>query len=336
MTRLGLIARADNRGLGQQTWAVYRNLQPAKTLVVDCPSEKPLQLRLERFPDAQVCHGFPTSEDIKRFIDGVDVVYTAETGYGLHLWQQCDTAGVRSVLHANYEFWETTDTPTVLVAASLWNLDRYPAGTQYLPVPIETDRFPLTAKPKTAKQFLHVVGRPAIRDRNGTLDLLQALQHVQTPISLTITCQEPGYVNGLIDQYRITIPDRITLTIDSTDAENYWDKYRGVDAMVLPRRFGGLCLPANEGIGAGIPVIMPDIDPNNRWLPPCWLVKASEAGRFMAKQPVQYYRTDPRELADRIDQFASDSTLYGHAIVEALEIRNELRWSALKPRYLEL
>ena len=47
--RLGLIARADNRGLGQQTWAVQRNLQPAKTMVVDCPSMQPLQLHLDRF-----------------------------------------------------------------------------------------------------------------------------------------------------------------------------------------------------------------------------------------------------------------------------------------------
>jgi hypothetical protein len=53
----GLIARADNRGLGQQTWAVFRNLKPAKTMVVNCHSEQPLKLRLDRFPNATVVDG---------------------------------------------------------------------------------------------------------------------------------------------------------------------------------------------------------------------------------------------------------------------------------------
>ena len=33
--KLGLIARADNTGLGMQTWEFYRAMKPEKTLVVD-------------------------------------------------------------------------------------------------------------------------------------------------------------------------------------------------------------------------------------------------------------------------------------------------------------
>ena len=31
---------------------------------------------------------------------------------------------------------------------------------------------------------------------------------------------------------------------------NYWDAYDGYDALVLPRRYGGLCLPVQEGMAA--------------------------------------------------------------------------------------
>jgi hypothetical protein len=72
--RLGLIARADNRGLGQQTWAVQRNLHPAKTMVVDCPSMQPLQLHTDRFPGAHIVRGLPTEVDYAQFLEGINAL----------------------------------------------------------------------------------------------------------------------------------------------------------------------------------------------------------------------------------------------------------------------
>ena len=328
---LGLIARADNRGLGQQTWAVYRNLKPAKTLVVDCPSAMPLKMRFDRFPDAHIVHGLPTRDDIARFCDGLDAVYTAETGYGHDIWH----AGVKTVLHANYEFWDTTDDPTVLAIPTLWHVDDFPDPV-HLPVPIETDRLAVENHPATAQHFLHVVGRPAIHDRNGTLDLLQALQHVKSPITMTVTCQQPGYVGGLINDYSIRIPSHVLLNVESGDFENYWDAYHHIDAMILPRRFGGLCLPAQEAVGAGIPVIMPNISPNNTWLCQAWLTDAEVAGEFRAKQHITYYRTDPHVLAEKIDQLATDEDFYQHSLCMAGNLRQAMSWEALAPRYREL
>jgi len=333
--RLGLIARADNRGLGQQTWAVQRNLQPAKTMVVDCPSMQPLQLHLDRFPGAQLVRGLPTEYDYAQFCESLDVVYTAETGYG-DLWSVSQRMGVKTVLHANYEFLDPRDQPTVWAAPSLWNFDRFPAGATHLPVPIETDRFPVTKKPLTATRFLHVVGRPAVHDRNGTFDLLQALQHVTATITVTITCQLPGYVAGLISDYQIRTPDNVTLVLDSADHVDYWTIYDNQHAMILPRRFGGLCLPANEAVGSGIPVIMPDIDPNNTWLPKAWLTDSMMSGDFRAKQHIFVYRTDPKVLAAKIDQLATDEDFYGHSTWKASELRKYLSWETLTPEYLKV
>jgi len=333
--RLGLIARADNRGLGQQTWAVQRNLHPTKTMVVDCDSAQPLDLHLERFPNAYIVRGLPSAYEYQHFVDGLDAVYTAETGYG-DLWTHANKAGVKTVLHANYEFLDARDQPSVWAAPSPWHLDRFPAGAQHLPVPIELDRFPVTEKPLRASRFLHVVGRPAIHDRNGTLDLLQALQHVTATITMTVTCQLPGYVGSLIHDHNIRTPNNVTLILDSVDRDFYWTAYQHQDALILPRRFGGLCLPANEAIGAGIPVIMPDIDPNNTWLPAEWLTESMLAGDFRAKQHIFWYRTDPQILAAKIDQLALDNDFYVRACAKAHVIRQQLSWETLTPRYVEV
>ena len=333
--RLGLIARADNRGLGQQTWAVQRNLNPVKTMVVDCPSMQPLQLHTDRFPGAHIVRGLPTEHDYATFLDGLDVVYTAETGYG-DLWSVAQRMGVKTVLHANYEFLDPRDQPSVWAAPSLWNFDRFPAGATHLPVPIETDRFPITDKPLTASRFLHVVGRPAIHDRNGTLDLLLALQHVTATITVTMTCQVAGYVGSLIGDHQIRTPENVTLRLDSEDHDFYWTIYYNQDALILPRRFGGLCLPANEAVGAGIPVIMPDIDPNNTWLPAEWLTPSIMAGDFRAKQHIFWHRTDPEVLAEKIDQLALDNDFYVRALAKAHLLRDQLSWESLTPTYREV
>ena len=335
MTSVGLIARADNRGLGQQTWAFHRHIKPAKTLVVDVPSVQPLPLRLDRFPDATVV-GIPTAPEIRAFLDGLDVVYTAETGYTRNLWREAHRMNVRTVLHANYEFLELRDTPTVWAAPSTWHLDLFPPGTVHLPVPIETDRFPTTPKPFTAFRFLHIVGRPAIHDRNGTADLLKALMLVQSRITVTITCQQSGYIGKLMNDHQIRIPNHITLNIQSTDVENYWDNYLDQHALILPRRFGGLCLPCNEALGAGIPVIMPAIEPNISYLPKQWLVPAHRVGEFDAKQRIDYCQTQPHALAERIDRLATDPAFYRESCQQAQALAETLSWETLKPRYREV
>jgi hypothetical protein len=333
---LGLIARADSRGLGVQTKAFHDHMHPAKTLVVDCPSAMPLPIRNNWYPDATWVHGLPTTSDLEAFCHGLTGLYTAETGYNPELWGISEAHSVKTVLHANYEFLHRSDRPTVWAAPSLWHVDDFPPGAIYLPVPIETHRFPNLYPPDRAQHFLHIVGRPAIHDRNGTLDLLISLQQVKSSIAVTITCQHPDYVTTLINDHSIRIPDHITLQIKSGDTENYWDNYLGVDALILPRRFGGLCLPANEAVGAGIPVIMPNIEPNSRWLPEQWLVPAEVAGEFRAKQHIVYYRTNTNALADKIDQLGQDENFYSEALAIAEKLRHELSWETLKPVYENL
>lgn len=336
--RLGLIARADTRGLGVQTRAMYDNLHPDRTLVVDCPSAQPLPLRMDWYPDATWVHGLPTAKDMRWWLKDLTHVYTAETGYGTALWDEAERQGVKTVLHANWEFLNRADRPSVWAAPSLWNFGDFPAPKLHLPVPIETDRFPVRRWPAqaTAQNFLCIVGRPTWNGaqdlhRNGTVDVVRALQHVTTDISVTFRCQAPGYVEGLLQAARV--PSNVTVMVESGDAPNYWTAYDNMDCLLMPRRFGGLSLPLNEALGAGIPTLMTDIAPNNQWLPKPWLVKAEPCGSFVAKQRVQMYQVDHRLYAAKIDEMASSARVFADARMEAQRLGGELSWSSLRETY---
>ncbi len=332
--RIGLIARADSRGLGIQTKSFHDEMRPAKTMVIDCPSQKPLPVRRDWYPDATWIHGLPRAMDFRSWLPGLDVVYTAETGYARCLWDIAREMRVRTVLHANYEFLDRRDEPSRWAAPSQWHIGEFPHGTVHLPVPIRVAAPVDFHGAGSATRFLHVVGRPAVHDRNGTLDLLRALPHVTAEVTVTVRCQEPGYVSGLIREHRIHTPGNVTLVVDVGDVPDNTDLYVEQDVLVMPRRFGGLCLPANEALGAGMPVIMPDISPNNTWLPPEWLVPATWRLEFNAKTRVAVYETQQHALAAKIDQMATDTGFYTKAALRAREIADSLSWDALRPAYL--
>lgn len=335
--RIGLIARAENTGLSTQTHEFYRHMHPAKTLLVDMSRGKGRTLRPELYPAAEVSQGFPSSTQFARFLDGLDVVFTAEIPYGYDLFTLADRTGVKTVLQYNFEFLDylqrpNLPKPTLFAAPSTWHYDDVPfTNKTLLPVPIATDRFADVRRPTKARatHFLHLVGRPAIHDRNGTADLLAALPFVQAQVKMTIRCQDPRYVPSLVQ--RRTIPGNVELVIESGEAVNYWDNY-DADVLVMPRRFGGLCLPANEALGAGMPVIMPDISPNT-WLPAEWLVPATQEGRFMARSMIDLYTVDHVELAAKIDQSATDPSFFAASQETARRMAKELSWSEQRPVY---
>lgn len=338
--KLGLIARADNSGLGVQTWEFARHMQPERVLLIDVghlhdeDTHTNKRTFLDRYPDALVHKGWtPHSGCLEQFLTGLDVVFTAETPYSSELIPMSEVYRVKTVIQPNWEFLDVRHKPTLWAAPSLWNYDLMPEPRAHLPVPIATDRFGELpdARGSGTLQFLHIVGRPAVHDRNGTAVLLDALEYVKSDITVTIKCQQGGYVSSLRPDLKTK--KNVTLIIEPADVDNYWDLYQGYDMMILPRRFGGLCLPVNEALGAGMPVIMPNISPNNTWLPKDWLVPATLQGSFRAKQHVDYYMVDPRDLAALIDDYATNPALYTQAKTQALQLRTELSWETLKPEY---
>lgn len=290
----------------------------------------------DRYPDGDFNFNWnPTDSRIERFLTGLDVVLGAETFYNPNIYRIAQRLGVRTVLALNWEFMDERAEPDLWAAPSLWHYDDIPQPKQHLPVPIATDRFTPRELPDVATHILHIVGRPAVHDRNGTHDLLAALQYIDTDITVTIKCQQPGYVAALLQQFGIAVPPHITLNIDHTKVENYWDNYQHGDLLVMPRRYGGLCLPVNEALGAGMPVLMPDISPNNTWLPQEWMIPATRQGTFNAKQTITYYSVEHVALANRINQLATDPGAYGLAKAKANTLRCTNSWAALHREYIK-
>jgi glycosyltransferase involved in cell wall biosynthesis len=302
-------------------------------MVIDCPSAKALPIRKDWYPHATWIKGLPTPHDWQRWMQGLDVVFSAETFYGQHAFRIARNMGVKTVLQANFEFLDRQDQPTLWAAPSLWRYNEWPNPKIHLPVPVETEHFTPTTATR-ASHFLHIVGRPAVHDRAGTIDTLRALQNVQhTDITVTITSQEPGYIRSLMLTAGIKLPDNIDLHIREGDRADYWDLYTDQHVLIAPRRFGGLSLPMQEAVAAGMPVISTAVSPQKNWLPPEWLVAASPAGEFHAKQLIDLWTADHIALAEKISRFANNPVFYRQASEQAVAIAKSLSWSELKPLY---
>jgi hypothetical protein len=106
--------------------------------------------------------------------------------------------------------------------------------------------------------------------------------------------------------------------------------------MVLPRRYGGLCLPMNEALLSGLPVLMTNMEPNNNILPKEWLFNYNGYQSVRTKTRVNAARTNPTFIASTIDKYVL-STNKEEAKRSAYDIgyRN-FSPLVLKERYIEL
>lgn len=337
--KLGLVAYSDNTGLGSQTKAYYDNLMPFRTMVLDRTNLiTPHKYVPGRFPDVwRTIPGLPDIHEVHAFLSGLDVVLMAETAPTQYMIRAARARGVRTVVVPNWEYFDKSVDrrvmPDMLMPASLWHYDDYPGTVYYVPFAV-TPRQIHRVRP-TAKRFLHIAGRPVYPDRNGTELLFESLQHVTEPITVTLTCLDPKYLDDLARKYQDKLPGFVEIKLLGPQAD-LSELYLNNDALLMPRRFGGLCLPVNEAIGYGLPVIMPDIMPNSSWLPMSWLVTAHKTDTRKMANPIDVYSADPRLYAARIDRLAGDDKFYARCLVQASELAYDYSWQTLKPKYLDV
>lgn len=325
--RIGIIARMDQTGLGIQSKEFFDHI-PCKALVIDMSNiPRHTVQNYHWYPGQRFCIVDKAlripADIIIDFIDDIDVLVTFETPYDYKVFELCRNRGVKTILQLNYEFLEYPSSypkPDLFASPSLWNFEKIPLPRIHLPVPVDITKFSFDRKPKT---FVHVAGNPAAFDRNGTLTFLNCLRYVDHKIDVVVKCQRHIALPK--------VPYHVRLVKDFNNINNYWENYTG-GVLVMPRKYGGLCLPAQEAIAAEMPVIMTNITPNNTWLPSEWLVSAYPAGSFMCKQQVDYFDADMHELAARINQFCDDDFYYA-AVNKAIEIKKNISWGALLPMY---
>ena len=329
--RIGAICRMDATGLGIQSKEFFDNI-PCKALVIDVSKiSSSIPQHPEWYPN-QLIHqitrmGFIPDQIMFDFVKDIDVLITFENPYDYKLFDICRHSGVKSILQLNYEFLEYPShfpKPDLFIAPSLWHYDDIPEPKQFLTVPVNTKYFTPQRKEKT---FVHIQGRSAAYDRNGTHTLLNSLQYVKNEIEIIIRSQHPFHINS-------PIPENVKLTKDTSNKENYYDNYSG-GVLIMPRKYGGLCLPMHESIATEMPIITTDISPNNQWLPKEWLVPAIHSTTFRCKKQVDVYEAEVRKLADKIDEFC-DVDFYNAAIEKAKVLKEGISWETLLPKYLSL
>jgi glycosyltransferase involved in cell wall biosynthesis len=343
--RLGIIARSDNTGLGNQTRELVNMLNPNKILLIDSTSFNKNKQHPEWYKEYNVIttnFGFPKRGEIKQFLEGLDIVFSCETFYSSMFVDMARDLKIKTILQYNYEFLvniqnKEESLPDVFVAPSLWQIESMIKmfGDQvkivHLPPPTNVDLFK-TARDENLSRFhsrlLHVGGKQAARDRNGTNIVFEMLKYSKEDYELVVTSQTE-FENEVSDS-------RVKLL--RQNIKNRENLYLGFDAMILPRRYAGLCLPMNEALISAMPVFMTNLSPNNKILPERWLVDATHIGQFKAKSIIDVYSANPKELAELVDNYMRMTRKKQLKMKkQAFEIgNNTFSVEALKNKYLNL
>lgn len=334
--KIGLLAFSTDTGLGNQTYSFYKHMQPHKTLIADLSRLNNMPTHHDRFPDAQVVQGIPDCMAMDWLSDDVDILFVCETPLNYCLFEKAKAKGVPVVLQYNYEFLDylnqpQLEAPTVLAAPTIWHKQDVEALNiaPVIDLPVPSEVLDINYREiSECRTMLHVAGRQAIHDRNGTMIFLQAALKCGNKFKYKIFAQS---LDGETDRMILAAQKQIDLEV-IYDIDDYLSIPHHGDVMVLPRKYGGLCLPMQEALAAGVPVIMPDVEPNGYRLPPQWLVKATRTRSFMTRTQIDIYETDPNHLAFKMCEFA-DEDFMKWSNKEAQEIGKGLRWETLKTLY---
>lgn len=324
--RLGLVARGDNGGLGTLTREFARHLEPERVLGIDLGESGRGPCYWERFPEAMVNEGMDDdlpAETIRRFCEGLDVVYGAETWYRADFTDIARSVGCRTVLHAMPELWRSDLAASDVVwTPTTWEMDRLPSGTPVVPVPVVIGHEHVHC----GDPLLYHIAAPAMLDRNGTHLLLDALRYMREPSQLI--CSGMG---GVVEIGKVKVEYRPSVL-------DYWEAHPDeASIFVLPRRYAGLSLPLQEAAARAMTVVSLDLEPQRQWIPPEALVPSFpwRQARFPGGE-FSVYAAEPRQLAAVLDRVVSDGVLRERLSAASLRHAATISWDVWAPMYRAL
>jgi hypothetical protein len=328
--RLGLIARADQGGIAAQTWQFARRMRPEKILVVhtehDTRGKADPKIYGGLAPDVRSCRRAPRRMDAEWLTQDIDVIFTVECFYGNEIPYTAARKGVKTVIQGNPEMTGFGEVCDVMLAPTKWRLDALPHDPRLLPFPTDFELLTPNDAPRDEIRHLYHVSSSAMCDRNGTRLLIESLGRVRHELTLSIRGGQAGKTEhcGLVTVKWLGHHNGMFFEHWSSD----------FDALVLPRRYGGLCLPMQEAATMGLPIITLDVEPQRDWLPTASLVPAVvESRENMRGGQFDIYRCDPRRLAGSINQMIEDPGTAAYMRERSLAWAQSISWEALSDHY---
>lgn len=321
--RIGLVARQDCGGLAAQSIEFARNLPIAATMVVDLgdlgrgpsfdyPWVNPIHVKGPWIDDLA---------QVRWFLNEVDVVLSIETFYGAMITELAGMRHIPTVRYVNPELYRNEGESHVVLPTN-WERDRVPQATvipQGVTLPINA-----VVRDKPVATILHMAS-PAMMDRNGTSDFHAAINHTNLGFRIIVagpqtkTYALEGRHDWVYDtSYR---QDRLTLYSDD------------IDVLVMPRRFGGLCLPMLEAASFGIPTIALDVSPQNGWFSKGLVPSEGFDTISMVGGNFEVHRTNIPLLTGMIDFYSQNSLR--ELSMDALEWARSNSWEVITPIWME-
>lgn len=344
---IGLVVFANDSGLGIQTKRLCQMIKPNRILAIDMSNLSKNKTHhfdwYSGFTGYKV-NGSPTNHEINIFLKGLTHVFLCETPLNNNFFSIAKARNIKVYIQSNYEFCDHLNNklplPTKFLMPSYWHVqtmkDRFGDElVDYLPPPIDQNDFKKAREinfhrgdiPNRRPRFLHIVGTLAAQDRNGTLDLLDSLKYSKSQFDLVIRSQHELPRGYQMADNRLFYQVANVLEVQ--------DLYCDFDALILPRRYGGLSLTTCESLMSGLPVIMTDISPNNELLPKDWLFKANKRTSFMTRTMIDVYGTDKRLLGKKLDWLSEQN--FDSMKLQAFNIGyDNFAQSNLKEKYQQL
>lgn len=321
---IGHIGYATQSGLGVLSRAFYRHG------VVD----RFLMIPHGRYTNhADWYQEYYTRHNAEAFLAGLKALLVIENAFtAWNVVARAREQGIRVVLVPMYE-WTPRSLPVrpdAVICPSALDVDYY---RQYDPtlltIPVDTP----WRERREARVYVHNAGHGghgAGGFRNGTSELVEAMQYVQSPLRLIVRGQ-PGspQIEQLFERWDGHDP-RIEFRLgDFPDEELYEEG----DVFVFPEKFNGLSLPLQEAFAAGMLIMAGARFPMTEWLPrdPLIPVLRYERARIAVEFKKAVY--EPWVIAKTMDAWYGREILgYSHAGKVWAEQHS---WPALGQRWRE-
>ncbi len=286
--RIGAIVLATEQGLGYLAKDFYENGIIQKVYIH--PHSSRTNHR-EWYPRESIV------DTTDQLIEECDVIIAFETFFDWKVIPKAREKGKKTVLIPMYE---CTPFPNPYQADLILNpsaLDQkyYPQGTE-VTIPV-TANFRLREK---AQVFIHNAGNGGLGGRNGTKEVLEAMQFVKSPIDLIVRTQNTALLSGLPSSLKQSIEEDGRIEIRHGTFDDIWSEG---DVLIFPEKFNGLSLPLQEAFASGMLIMAGDRFPINTWLPKEPLIPVSSSHKEKLAVEFDMAEFSPEVIAEKIDEW---------------------------------